>query len=139
MTTINPYLNFNGNAEEAFNFYKSVFGGEFSSLQRMKDTPDGQKVPAAERDKIMHIALPIGKGVKLMASDAMESMGQKLSAGNNFYLSVSAESKAEADRLFNGLSKGGKVEMPMQMMFWGEYFGMFADKYGVQWMVSFAA
>jgi len=138
MPTINPYLNYQGTAEEAFNFYKSVFGGEFSALQRFKDTPEADKVPAAERDKIMHIALPIGKGVKLMASDAMESMGQKLSAGNNFYLSISAESKAEADRLFNGLSKGGKVEMPMQMMFWGEYFGMFADKYGVQWMVSFA-
>ncbi len=138
MTTINPYLNFNGNAEEAFNFYKSVFGGEFSSLQRMKDTPDGQKVPAAERDKIMHIALPIGQGIRLMASDTLDSMEQKLKAGNNFYLSLNVDSKQEADRVFNALSKGGKVEMAMQKMFWGEYFGMFADKFGIQWMVSFA-
>jgi PhnB protein len=138
MTMINPYLNYKGTAEEAFTFYKSVFGGEFSSVQRFKDTPEADKIPAAERDKIMHIALPIGKGVTLMATDALESMGQKLSVGNNFYLSINVDSKQEADRVFNGLSKGGRVEMPMQKMFWGEYFGMFADKFGVQWMVSFA-
>jgi PhnB protein len=138
MTAINPYLNFMGNTEEAFKFYKSVFGGEFTSVQRFKDTPEADKVPAAERDKIMHIALPIGKGVTLMASDVLESMGQKLSVGNNFYLFVGAESTQEADRLFNGLSKGGKIEMPMQKMFWGDYFGMCADRFGVQWMVSFA-
>jgi PhnB protein len=138
MATINPYLNYQGNAEEAFTFYKSVFGGEFSSLQRMKDTPDADRVPAAEREKIMHIALPIGKGVTLMASDTLDSMGQKLSLGNNFYLSISVDSRQEADRVFNGLSKGGKIEMPMQKMFWGDYFGMFKDKFGVQWMVGFA-
>jgi PhnB protein len=138
MTMINPYLNYQGTAEEAFTFYKSIFGGEFSSVQRFKDTPEADKIPAAERDKIMHIALPIGKGVRLMASDALDSMGQKLSVGNNFYLSINVDSKQEADRVFNGLSKGGKVEMPMQNMFWGEYFGMFADKFGIQWMVSFA-
>jgi PhnB protein len=138
MTMINPYLNYQGTAEEAFTFYKSVFGGEFSSVQRFKDTPEADKIPAAERDKIMHIALPIGNGVRLMASDALDSMGQKLSVGNNFYLSINVDSKQEADRVFNGLSKGGKVEMPMQNMFWGEYFGMFADKFGIQWMVSFA-
>jgi len=138
MTTINPYLNYQGNAEEAFTFYKSVFGGEFSSLQRMKDTPDADRVPAAERDKIMHIALPIGKGVTLMASDTLDSMSQTLSVGNNFYLSINVDSKQEADRVFNGLSKGGKIEMPMQKMFWGDYFGMFKDKFDVQWMVSFA-
>jgi PhnB protein len=138
MATINPYLNYQGNAEEAFTFYKSVFGGEFSSLQRMKDTPDADRVPAAEREKIMHIALPIGKGVTLMASDTLDSMGQKLSVGNNFYLSISVDSRQEADRVFNGLSKGGKIEMPMQKMFWGDYFGMFKDKFGVQWMVGFA-
>jgi PhnB protein len=138
MATLNPYLNFKGEAEEAFKFYKSVFGGEFSALQRFKDTPEADKMPAAEHDKIMHIALPIGNGVKLMASDTLESMGQKLAVGNNFYLSVNVDSKQEADRVFNGLSKGGKVEMPMQKMFWGEYFGMFADKFGIQWMVSFA-
>ena len=138
MATINPYLNYQGNAEEAFTFYKSVFGGEFSSLQRMKDTPDADRVPAAEREKIMHIALPIGKGVTLMASDTLDSMGQKLSLGNNFYLSISVDSRQEADRVFNGLSKGGKIEMPMKKMFWGDYFGMFKDKFGVQWMVGFA-
>ena len=138
MATINPYLNYQGNAEEAFTFYKSVFGGEFSSLQRMKDTPDADRVPAAEREKIMHIALPIGKGVTLMASDTLDSMAQKLSVGNNFYLSISVDSRQEADRVFNGLSKGGKIEMPMQKMFWGDYFGMFKDKFGVQWMVGFA-
>ena len=137
MTTINPYLSFQGNAEEAFKLYKSVFGGEFSSVMRFKDTPQADKVSAAERDKIMHIALPIGKGVTLMASDTLESMGQKLSVGNNFYLSITVDSRQEADRVFNGLSKGGKIEMPMQKTFWGDYFGMFADKFGVQWMVSF--
>jgi PhnB protein len=104
----------------------------------MKDTPDADRVPAAEREKIMHIALPIGKGVTLMASDTLDSMGQKLSVGNNFYLSISVDSRQEADRVFNGLSKGGKIEMPMQKMFWGDYFGMFKDKFGVQWMVGFA-
>jgi PhnB protein len=138
MVTLNPYLNFKGQAEEAFRFYKSVFGGEFSALQRFKDTPEGDKTPAAERDKIMHIALPIGNGVRLMASDTLESMGSKMTAGNNFYLSLNVDSKQEADRVFNGLSKGGQVELPMQKMFWGEYFGMFADKFGIQWMVSFA-
>ncbi len=135
--TVNPYLNYPGNAEEAFKLYKSIFGGEFSSVQRFKDTPDANRVSAAERDKIMHIALPIGKGVTLMASDALESMGQKPSAGNNFSLSIIVDSKQEADRVFEGLSKGGKIEMPMQKMFWGDYFGMFADRFGIRWMVSF--
>ena len=137
MATINPYLNYQGNAEEAFKLYKSVFGGEFSSVQRFKDTPEADKVSAAERDKIMHIALPIGKGVTLMASDNLESRGHKVSAGNNFYLSITVDSKKEADRVFEGLSKGGKIEMPMQKVFWGDYFGMFADKFGIRWMVSF--
>ncbi len=135
--TVNPYLNYPGNAEEAFKLYKSIFGGEFSSVQRFKDTPDANRVSAAERDKIMHIALPIGKGVTLMASDALESMGQKPSTGNNFSLSIIVDSKQEADRVFEGLSRGGKIEMPMQKMFWGDYFGMFADRFGIRWMVSF--
>ena len=137
MATINPYLNFMGNAEEAFNFYKSVFGGEFIALQRFKDIPDGDKLPANEQDKIMHIALPIGNGNILMATDALESMGQKLTNGNNFYISISAESEAEAEKLYNGLSAGGKIEMPLQKAFWGAYFGMFSDKFGVQWMVNY--
>jgi len=137
MPTINPYLNFAGNTEEAFNFYKSVFGGEFLALQRFKDTPEADKIPEHERDKIMHVALPIGKGNILMATDALESMGQKLTMGNNFYITIQPESKQEADRFFNSLSAGGKVEMPMRDEFWGAYFGAFRDKFGVQWMINY--
>jgi PhnB protein len=137
MATVNPYLNFNGNTEEAFNFYKSVFGGEFIVLQRFKDTPERDKIPANVQEKIMHVALPIGQGNILMGTDALESMGQKLTAGNNFYLSVNTESKEEADKLYNGLSAGGKIEMPLQDAFWGDYFGMFADRFGTQWMISY--
>lgn len=137
MATINPYLNFNGNTEEAFNFYKSVFGGEFAMVMRFKDTPEAGKMPADAADKIMHIALPIGNGNVLMATDALESLGQKLTTGNNFYISISTETKEEADRLYNKLSIGGKIEMPIGDAFWGAYFGMFTDKFGVQWMVSY--
>ncbi len=137
MATMNPYLNFKGNTEEAFNFYKSVFGGEFMTLQRFKDTPAADKIPANEKAKIMHVALPIGKGNVLMGTDALESMGQKLTIGNNFYISINAESKEEAEKLFNGLSAGGKIEMPLQDAFWGAYFGMFTDKFGIQWMVNY--
>jgi PhnB protein len=137
MASISPYLNFNGNTEEAFNFYKSVFGGDFEVLQRFRDTPEVDKLPEADRDKIMHIALPIGGGQVLMATDALESMGQTLKVGNNVSLSINAESEAEANRLFNGLSAGGQIEMPLQKTFWGAYFGMFADKFGIQWMVNY--
>jgi PhnB protein len=137
MITINPYLNFNGNTEEAFNFYKSVFGGEFMALVRFKDTPEGGKMPPGDQEKIMHVSLPIGKGNVLMATDALESMGQTLKAGNNFYISISPESEKEATRLFNGLSAGGKIEMPLQKTFWNAYFGMFADRFGIQWMVNY--
>ncbi|HEX8041921.1 MAG TPA: VOC family protein [Chryseosolibacter sp.] len=106
--TIHPYLNFGGNAEPAFNFYKSVFGGEFSSLIRMKDTPEAPRVPDHDKDRIMHVALPVGRSSMLMASDVLESMGYKLTAGNNFYISVSTESEAEAEKVFSGLSAGGK-------------------------------
>jgi PhnB protein len=137
MATINPYLNFAGNTEEAFNFYKSVFGGEFISLQRFKDTPEAGKVSENEKNKIMHVALPVGKGNILMATDTLESMGQKLTVGNNFYISLEAESKQEAEKLFKGLSAGGKIEMPLEDAFWGAYFGMFTDKFGVKWMVNY--
>ncbi len=137
MATINTYLNFNGNTEEAFSFYKSVFGGEFAALQRFRDTPEAGNIPESERDMIMHVSLPIGKGNVLMGTDALESMGQKLIAGNNFSISINAESKAEADKLFKGLSAGGKIEMPLADAFWGAYFGMFADKFGIQWMVNY--
>ena len=137
MATLNPYLNFKGNTEEAFNFYKSVFGGEFKELQRFKDTPEAGRVPENEKDKLMHISLPIGPGNILMATDALESMGHKLTVGNNFYLSLSADSESEADKLFNGLSSDGKATMPLQKTFWGSYFGMVTDKFGINWMVSY--
>lgn len=138
--TINPYLNFNGNTEEAFNFYKSVFGGEFAALQRFGEMPPCPEMGAlAEeaRDKIMHVALPIGQGTLLMATDSLESMGQNLTAGNNFSLSIDAASKEEADRIFNGLSADGKITMPLADAFWGAYFGMLTDRFGVQWMINY--
>jgi PhnB protein len=119
MATINPYLNFNGNTEEAFNFYKSVFGGEFITLLRFKDAPEADKVPAGDQEKIMHVSLPIGKGNVLMATDALESCGHSLIPGNNFYISINAESEEEANRLFNGLSAGGLVTMALHKAFWG--------------------
>lgn len=135
MPKLNPYLNFMGKTEEAFNFYKSVFGGEFTTLQRFKDTPEKDKLPANELEKIMHVALPIGDNT-LMATDALESMGHQVTIGNAISLSIEAEDKAEADRLFVGLSAGGTVDMPMQDMFWGAYFGMVTDKYGIKWMIN---
>ena len=114
MATINPYLNFPGNTEEAFKFYKSVFGGEFITIQRFKDTPEAGKVPAKEKDKIMHVSLPIGKGNVLMGTDALESMGHKLTTGNNFSISIETESKEEAKKIFDGLSQGGKTETPLR-------------------------
>ncbi len=136
MAAINTYLNFNGSTEEAFNFYKSVFGGEFAVLQRFRDTPEAGKVPDNEKDKIMHVALPIGKNT-LMGTDTLASMKQKAIAGNNFYVSISVDSKEEANELFGGLSEGGKIQMPLADTFWGGYFGMFTDKFGIQWMVSY--
>jgi PhnB protein len=137
MATLNPYLNFLGNTEQAFNFYKSVFGGEFLMLQRFKDTPDGDKLPPADQNKIMHVGLPIGKGNVLMGTDALESMGHSLNAGNNISLSLSTESEAETKQLFDKLSAGGVVGMPLEKMFWGAYFGMCTDKFGIQWMVNY--
>lgn len=140
MATINPYLNFNGNAEEAFNFYKSVFGGEFGDLHRYKDIPSempgGGEMSDSDKEKLMHVSLPIGDGNVLMASDIVEAFGKPVTEGNNFSISINAESKEEADRLFNGLSDGGKVKMPLADAFWGAYFGMFQDKFGINWMVN---
>jgi PhnB protein len=137
MSQINPYLNFPGNTEEAFLFYKSVFGNEFAMLMRFKDVPGMEKLPPADQEKIMHIALPLGNGAMLMATDALESMGQKLNQGNNFYISVSTDSREEADGLYHSLSAGGNIEQPIGDAFWGAYFGMFRDRFGVQWMISF--
>ena len=137
MTTLSPYINFNGNAEEAFNFYKSVFGGEFAKIMRFKDLASAEfPVPEHEANKIMHIALPIGNSV-LMANDVPEILGQTNENENRSKIVISAESKEEADKLFNGLSAGGQVEMPISDSPWGSYFGMFRDKYGIEWMVDF--
>ena len=137
MALINPYINFNGNAEEAFNFYKSVFGGEFALIVRFKDMSNPE-FPIAENEanKIMHIALPIGQNV-LMANDVPERMGRVNENENRSKISVSAQSREEADKLFNGLSAGGSIEMPIADSPWGSYFGMFRDKYGIEWMVDF--
>lgn len=137
MALINPYINFNGNAEEAFNFYKSVFGGEFATIMRFKDMPSLEnQISENEANKIMHIALPIGKNI-LMANDVPESMGKVNENENRSKICISADSRDEADKLFNGLSKGGNVEMPIGDSPWGTYFGMFRDKYGIEWMVDF--
>lgn len=138
MKSINPYLNFPGNTEEAFNFYKKVFGGDFvGGIYRFKDTPDAKKLSAADQEKVMHVGLQMGEGNYLMATDALESMGFKVTFGNNFYISIEAESKEEADKLFKGLSEGGKADMPMKDEFWGAYFGMLTDKFGVKWMINY--
>jgi PhnB protein len=137
MVTINPYINFNGNAEEAFTFYKSVFGGEFGKITRFKDIASAEfPVPENEANKIMRITLPIGTNV-LVANDVPESMGPVSETENRSKIAVIAESKEEADKIFNGLSVGGTVEMPMAESPWGTYFAMFRDKYGIEWTVEF--
>ena len=137
MVNINPHINFNGNAEEAFNFYKSVFGGEFAKIMRFKDLASAE-FPVAENEanKIMHIALPIGNSI-LMANDVPEILGRTNENENRSKIVISAASKEEADKLFNGLSEGGQIEMPISDSPWGSYFGMFRDKYGIEWMVDF--
>jgi PhnB protein len=139
MASINVYLNFNGNCEEAFNFYKSAFGGEFGYVGRFKDMPsDGEhKMRPEDGDKIMHVSLPISKETVLMGSDTGGEWAPGFQQGNNFSISINADSKEEADKLFNALSAGGKVTMPMGNTFWGDYFGMWTDKFGVNWMMSF--
>jgi PhnB protein len=137
MATVNAYLNFQGNTEEAFNFYKSVFGSEFATVMRFKDMP-GNNTAAEDQDKIMHIALPVGNGNMLMATDMLESQGQTLKTGNNFSLSIHATSEEEAMHFYNGLSAGGTIEAPYKKEFWG-YFGMFLDKFGVRWMINYSA
>ena len=136
MTTLNPYLNFPGTTEEAFNLYKTIIGGDITMIMRFRDMPD-DKTPENEKDKICHISLKFPNGNILMATDTLESMGQKIILGNNFYLSLGVESEAEADRIFKELSPGGKVEMPMEKMFWGDYFGIVQDKFGTQWMITY--
>ena len=136
MPSINPYLNFAGNTEEVFKFYQSVFGGELS-IVHFSDTPAGANVPPTVKDKVMHASLPIGKDNILMATDACEEMGFNLKQGNNYYVCISPDSREEADKLFNGLAEGGKVNMPLADMFWGAYYGDLTDKFGIQWMVNY--
>ncbi len=139
MATLNPWINFNGNAEEAFTFYKSVFGGEFAKVVRFKDIASTEfKVPEKEENKIMHIALPIGNGAMLIANDVPEILGRVNERENRSKILVSTESKEEADRLFTGLSAGGEVEGPMGDSPWGSYAGMFRDKYGIEWIIEFS-
>ncbi len=138
MATTNTYLNFNGNCEEAFNFYKSVFGGEFTYMGRFDQMPesDDYTVPDADKNKIMHVSLPIGSSV-LMGSDVGGDWAPSFKLGNNFSVSISADSKEEADKIFNALSAGGEVTMALENTFWGDYFGMLTDKFGVNWMMSY--
>ncbi|MDQ4143961.1 MAG: VOC family protein [Actinomycetota bacterium] len=139
MTKLHAYLNYAGNSEEAFNFYRSVFGGELTSLVRFKDFPmEGVNIPTDDQDKIMHISLPIGEDNVLMASDTLPSLGQVLVQGNNVYISVHPSSKEEADRIFNALSEGGEIEMPIADQVWGDYYGSFKDRFGVMWMVNYS-
>jgi PhnB protein len=137
MAQINPHINFNGNAEEAFNFYKSVFGGEFTKIIRFKEL-SGPEFPVSDKeaDKIMYIELPVGKNL-LMANDVPESLGRTNENENRSKISIRTESIEEADRIFNGLSENGEVEMPITDSPWGTYFGMFRDRYGIEWIVEF--
>ncbi len=137
MALINPHINFNGNAEEAFTFYQSVFGGAFAKVKRFKER-SGSELPVAQKEaeKIMHIALHIGKNI-LMGNDVPEILGRVNEADNRSKIAISAETKEEADKLFNGLSAGGEIEMPMANSPWGSYFGMFRDKFGIEWMVDY--
>ncbi|MDG1147391.1 MAG: VOC family protein [Crocinitomicaceae bacterium] len=139
MTTINTYLTFKGNCEAAFDFYKQAFGGEFAHVGRFKDMPQNDpncQVDQSEQNKIMHISYPIGDTV-LMGSDAGGEWAKGVTVGNNFSVSVNTDSQQEADRLFDMLSENGKITMPMNKTFWGSYFGMFTDQFGIQWMITF--
>ena len=141
MTTVNVYITFDGNCEQAFKYYQSVFGGEFTFLGRFKDMPPMEGMPpitGEAGEKIMHVSLPISKETILMGSDIGGDWGAKLKIGNNFSVSVSTDSKVEADRLFGELSAGAKVTMPMQSTFWGDYFGSCTDKFEINWMIGFA-
>lgn len=140
MAALHTYLNFDGNCEEAFNFYKSVFGGEFTSLMRFKDMPgdmpEDQKFPAEDNERIMHLSLLISEGYVLMGCDHPSNFGDG-DRGNMYHISFSADSEDEATKVFNGLVNGGKATMPLDKTFWGSYFGMVTDKFGINWMVSF--
>jgi len=137
MYNCNPYLHFMGNTEEAMRFYKSVFGGEFTLFHRFRDVPGGEKMPAENQDKIIHISLAINDHITIMATDALESMGQHVAPGNNYHIHMQAETEKEADKIFNALAEGGNITMPMNKTFFGAYFGMCQDKFGVYWMINY--
>ena len=137
MVSVNPYLLFNGQAEAALNFYKSVFGGEFSDFNKFKDMPDGDKLSAVEQELVMHASFPLNDGSTLMVSDSLPSQNSTITPGNNFQLSIACESEGEATQLFNALSAGGNITMPLAKTFWGAYFGMLNDKFNVSWMVNY--
>lgn len=139
MASVNPYLNFAGTCEAAFNYYKDLFGGEFTFVGRYKDMPPNEEMLLAESDKelIMHISLPLQGGTVLMGSDAGGEWAPNLIMGNNISISINTSSKAEADHCFSGLSDGGEVTMPIADTFWGDYFGMCIDRFGIPWMISF--
>lgn len=139
MATVNVYLTFNGNCREAFDFYKSVFGGEYPYIGTFGEMPpaEGREIKEEDRNRIMHVTLPVSQETILMGSDSASDDGARLVMGNNFSISINADSKEEADRLYNGLSAGGKITMPLSDTFWGAYFGMFTDQFGINWMVNF--
>ncbi len=140
MATVNAYLTFEGNCEAAFNFYRSAFGGEFRDLNRFSEMPPQEGMPATSeemKNRIMHVSLPISAETILMGSDTMPGMGPDMTAGNNFSISIGVSSKEEADKLCDALSADGKVTMPLEVTFWGAYFGMWTDKFGINWMVNY--
>lgn len=139
MATVNAYLTFDGNCKQAFDFYKSVFGGEYPYIGTFGEMPpmEGKETSEEDKDKIMHVSLPISKETILMGSDTGGEWSSRYQAGNNFSISINADSKEEAEKLFNGLSAGGQVTMPLSDTFWGAYFGMFTDKFGIGWMVNY--
>lgn len=141
MRAVNPYLNFAGNTEEAFDFYRSVFGGEFiGGIRRFEEFGDAMgELPEEDRTKVAHVALPLGEDNILMGTDALDSLGQSLMVGNNFSLTLETESEDETERLFNRLSAGGRVDMPLQKTQWAELYGICADRFGIQWMVNYGS
>ena len=137
MAAVNPYLNFKGSCEEAFNFYKSAFGTEFTTLMRFGDVQSEHPSPDHVKDKIMHVSLPVGEGTSIMGSDAIDGFGPPMTMGNNFAVSVNTGSEEEATKVFNALADGGQITMPLDKTFWGAFFGMLTDKFGINWMVNF--
>jgi PhnB protein len=137
MLNTTPYLHFKGQAEEAMNFYKAVLGGEFSGFQRYKDVPGGEKMAAPDKDRLIHIALQVSPFITIMASDMMQSAEDECASGNNYHICIHTESEPETQNLFEGLSRGGQIEMPLNKTFWGAYFGMCRDKFGIHWMLNY--